>query len=102
MGFTILLQRLSVFVDVLRRNPRKLMLVPRYVQRMLREGPDETLRRLRRITDPRRFSVDYEAWRAEFGTTAAEKVSMSDWAQALVDPPIIAAQIVWPYSGGPR
>jgi glycosyltransferase involved in cell wall biosynthesis len=66
------------------------MLVPRYVQRMLREGPDETLRRLRRITDPRRFSVDYEAWRAEFGTTAAEKAAMADWAQALVDPPIIA------------
>lgn len=102
MKFSVLLHRLRVLGQVLRKDPQAVLRAPRFLKRMLREGPDETLARLRRISDPRRFSVDYEAWRAEFGTTAAEKVSMSDWAQALVDPPIIAAQIVWPYSGGPR
>jgi glycosyltransferase involved in cell wall biosynthesis len=45
------------------------------------------------MSDPLRFSAgyeDYEAWCAEFGTTAEEKTVMAAWAQVLPEPPQIA------------
>ena len=90
MKFRTLLRRLRTSVQVLRGDPGVVLRAPRFVWRTLREGPRASLDRLRRISDPLRFSVDYEAWRAEFGTTAQEKAAMAAWAQALPEPPPIA------------
>jgi glycosyltransferase involved in cell wall biosynthesis len=90
MKFRTLLRRLRTSAQVLRGDPGVLLRAPRFVWRTLKEGPRASLDRLRRISDPLRFSVDYEAWRAEFGTTAAEKQAMAAWAEALPQPVQIA------------
>lgn len=90
MKFRTLLRRLRTSAQVLRGDPGVVLRAPRFVWRTLKEGPRASLDRLRRISDPLRFSVDYEAWRAEFGTTAEERAAMVAWAQALPAPPQIA------------
>ncbi|WP_010312499.1 glycosyltransferase family 2 protein [Synechococcus sp. CB0101] len=90
MKFRTLLRRLRTSAQVLRGDPGVLLRAPRFVWRTLKEGPRASLDRLRRISDPLRFSVDYEAWRAEFGTTAEEKQAMAAWAEALPQPVPIA------------
>ena len=90
MKVRTLLRRLRTSAQVLRGDPGVVLRAPRFVWRTLKEGPRASLDRLRRISDPLRFSVDYEAWRAEFGTTVAEKAAMAAWAQALPEPPRIA------------
>ena len=90
MKLSTLLRRLRTSAQVLRGDPGVVLRAPRFVLRSLREGPRASLDRLRRISDPLRFSVDYEAWLSAFATTAEEKVAMAAWAQALPDPPRIA------------
>ena len=90
MNVRTLLRRLRTSVQVLRGDPGVVLRAPRFVWSTLKEGPRASLDRLRRISDPLRFSVDYEAWRAEFGTTAEEKAAMAAWVQELPDAPQIA------------
>jgi glycosyltransferase involved in cell wall biosynthesis len=90
MKLRTLLRRLRTSAQVLRGDPGVVLRAPRFVWRTLKEGPRASLDRLRRISDPLRFSVDYEAWRAEFGTTAEEKQAMAAWAEALPNPVPIA------------
>ena len=90
MKFRTLLRRLRTSAQVLRGDPGVMLRAPRFMWRTLKEGPRASLDRLRRISDPLRFSVDYEAWRAEFGTTAEEKQAMAAWAEALPRPVPIA------------
>ena len=90
MKVRTLLRRLRTSAQVLRGDPGVVLRAPRFLWRTLKEGPRASLDRLRRISDPLRFSVDYEAWRAEFGTTAEEKAAMAAWAQELPDAPQIA------------
>lgn len=90
MVIRTLLRRLRTAILVLRGDPGVVVRAPRFVRRTLREGPRASLDRLRRITDPLRFSVDYEVWRAKYGTTAKEKQAMAAWAEALPQPVRIA------------
>ena len=90
MKLRTLLRRLRTSAQVLRGDPGVVLRAPRFVWRTLKEGPRASLDRLRRISDPLRFSVDYEAWRAEFGTTPEEKQAMAAWAEALPQPVPIA------------
>lgn len=90
MKIKALLGRLRTSAQVLRRDPGLVLRVPRFLRRSLREGPRASLDRLRRISAPLRFSVNYEAWRFEFCSTDAEKAAMAAWAQALPEPPLIA------------
>jgi hypothetical protein len=99
MKIKALLRRLRTSAQAWRREPGLLLRAPHFFWRSLREGPQATLDRLRRISDPRRFSVDYEAWRAEFGTTAEEKQAMAAWAEALPQPVPIAVLEVRPAAG---
>ena len=85
-----LLRRLRTSAQVLRGDPGVVLRLPRFVWRTLKEGPRASLDRLRRLSDPLRFSVDYEAWLAEFGTTDLEKEAMQAWAVALAEPAQIA------------
>ena len=70
MKLSTLLRRLRTSAQVLRGDPGVVLRAPRFVLRSLREGPRASLDRLRRISDPLRFSVDYEAWLSAFATTA--------------------------------
>ena len=85
-----LLRRLRTSAQVLRGDPGVVLRLPRFVWQTLRAGPRASLDRLRRLSDPLRFSVDYEAWLAEFGTTDLEKEAMQAWAVALAEPAQIA------------
>ena len=78
-----LLRRLRTSSQVLRREPGVVLRLPRFFWRTFKEGPRASLDRLRRLSDPLRFSVDYEAWLSEFGTTDLEKGAMQAWAEAL-------------------
>jgi glycosyltransferase involved in cell wall biosynthesis len=90
MKLRTLLRRLHTSTQLLRSDPRLVLRVPRFVWRSFKEGPRASLDRLRRMSHPLRFSVQYEAWRQEFGTTVKEKGAMAAWAQELQDPPQIA------------
>jgi GT2 family glycosyltransferase len=90
MKLRTLLRRLRTSAQVLRGDPGVVLRAPRFVWRSLNEGPGASLDRLRRISDPLRFSVDYEAWRAQFGNTADEKAAMAAWAETLPQPVRIA------------
>ena len=93
MKLRSLISRLRTSVQVLRGSPGVVLRLPRFVFRAFKEGPRASLIRLRRLSDPLRFSVtyeDYEAWLAEFGTTELEKDAMQVWAEALPEPVQIA------------
>ena len=93
MTFHALLRRMLTSVQVIRREPVVLFRTPRFVWRAINEGPRLTLRRIKYITDPFRFSsssLNYQAWRDKFGTTDQEKAAMTAWAEALHEPLVIA------------
>ena len=90
MNVRSLIRRLRTSVQVLRGDPEVVLRVPRFAWQTFKEGPRASLERLRRLSDPLRFSVDYEAWLSEFGTTELEKVAMQVWAQELPEPAQIA------------
>ena len=69
-------RRLRTSAQVLLRDPGIVLRLPRFVWRTFKEGPRASLDLLRRLSDPLRFSHDYEAWLAEFGTTELEKEAM--------------------------
>ena len=66
MKFRSLIRRLRTSVQVLGGDPGVLLRLPQFVWRSLKEGPRASLNRIRRISDPLRFSVDYESWLAAF------------------------------------
>ena len=90
MNVRSLIRRLRTSVQVLRGDPEVVLRVPRFAWQTFKEGPRASLERLRRLSDPLRFSVDYEAWLSQFGTTELEKVAMQVWAQELPEPAQIA------------
>lgn len=88
-----LLRRLFTSARVIQREPGVLFRMPRFVWRGIKEGPRSSLHRLRRVTDPFRFSSSseyYQDWRDQFGTTDQEKAAMAAWAEALQEPVVIA------------
>lgn len=86
-----LLRRLRTTVTVLASDPEVLLRLPRFAWRSVQEGPRASWKRLRQITHPERFSLNYEAWLAEYHTpTAAELQAMQRWAEQLQAPPCIA------------
>ena len=90
MKFRPLVRRLRTSAQVLRGDPGVLLRLPRFVWRTLKDGPRASLDRMRRISDPLRFSVAYESWLAAYGTTPAEKQAMQVWAESLSAPQQIA------------
>ena len=93
MKVQALLRRLFTSARVIRREPDVLFRAPRFVWRLLKEGPRVSLDELRRITDPFRFSsssANYQDWRDQFGTTDQEKVAMAAWSESLQEPVVIA------------
>ena len=88
-----LIRRLRTSAQVLRGDPGVVLRLPRFVWRTLKDGPRASLDRLRRLSDPLRFSVDYEAWLAEFGITESEIEAMQAWAESLAEPAQIAVLI---------
>ena len=90
MNIRSLFRRLRTTVQVLRGDPGVVLRVPQFVCQTLKQGPRASLNRLRRLSDPLRFTVDYEDWLAEFGTTEAEKEAMHSWAESLLEPVRIA------------
>ena len=90
MRFRTLLRRLRTSAQVLRGDRGVVLRLPRFVWRTLKDGPRASLARLRRISDPLRFSVEYEAWCAEYEPTEAERLAMQAWAAALPQPVRIA------------
>ena len=89
MNVRSLFRRLRTSVRVLRGDPGVVLRLPQFVWQTLKQGPRASLDRLRRLSDPLRFSY-YEAWLAEFGTTEAEKEAMQAWAESLLEPVRIA------------
>ena len=91
MKLRSMLRRLGTSAQLLRREPQALLRFPRFVGRMLQEGPAETLMRLRQLSDPLRFVQNYPLWlEREHNPTAEELVSMRDWAEGLAQPPLIS------------
>ena len=88
-----LLSRMLTSARVFRREPDVLVRAPRFIWRAIKEGPRLSLHRLRRITDPLRFtasSPNYQAWRDQFRTTDQERAAMAAWAEALQEPVVIS------------
>ena len=91
MKLRSMLRRLGTSAQLLRREPQALLRIPRFVGRMLQEGPAETLMRLRQLSDPLRFVQNYPLWlEREHNPTAQELVSMRGWAEGLAQPPLIS------------
>ena len=91
MKLRSMLRRLSTSAQLLHREPQTLLRIPRFVGRMLQEGPAETLMRLRQLSDPLRFVQNYPQWlEREHNPTAQELVSMRAWAEGLAKPPLIS------------
>lgn len=83
--------RLGTSAQLIKREPQVLLRLPRFLSRMLGEGPAETLIRLRQLSDPLRFVPNYPLWlEREHNPTEEEQASMRAWAQALVQPPLIS------------
>ena len=89
MNVRSLFRRMRTSAQVLRGDPGVVLRLPQFVWQTLKQGPRASLDRLRRLSDPLRFSY-YEAWLAEFGTTEAEKEAMQAWAESLLEPVRIA------------
>lgn len=91
MKLRSMLRRLSTSAQLLHREPQALLRIPRFVRRMLQEGPAETLMRLRQLSDPLRFVQNYPQWlEREHNPTAEEQGSMRAWAEGLAQPPLIS------------
>ena len=91
MKISSLVLRLRTSAQVLGAEPSAVLRLPRFLWRAFREGPRASLNRLRQLSDPLRFAVDYKAWLEAFHTpTAEERVAMRTWASALDQPPRIA------------
>ena len=90
MTIRILSNRLGSFAQVLSVYPSLVRRGSRFAWRALKEGPRASFDRMRVVINRLRLSLDYRAWRAEFGTTAEEKRAMRAWAQALPNPNQIA------------
>lgn len=86
-----LLGRLRTSAQVLRSDPKTVLRLPRFLWRAVREGPRASVNRLRQLSDPLRFAVDYQTWLEAFHTPSPEERSaMQSWALCLDQPPRIA------------
>lgn len=86
-----LLRRLSTSFEVVRRDPQAMLRLPGFALRMMREGPVETLARLRQISDPWRFIQNYQVWlEGHHDPSHEELAAMVAWAEGLKQPPLIS------------
>lgn len=91
MKVRTLLRRLRTSAQALKNDPQALLRVPAFALRMLREGPEETLARIRQISDPWRFVQNYPNWLVRHhDATPDELASMAAWANGLDNPPLIS------------
>ena len=91
MKLLSLARRTRTVAHLLRHYPRLLLRLPFFLQRMFAEGPLDTLRRLRDLSDPLRIAQDYATWLTrQHDSTPAELERMVAWAKTLDSPPVIS------------
>ena len=91
MKLLSLARRTRTVAHLLRHYPRLLLRLPLFVQRMFAEGPWDTLRRLRDLSDPLRIAQDYGTWLTrQHDPSPAELEGMVAWAKTLDSPPVIS------------
>ena len=91
MKLLSLARRIRIVAHLLRHYPHLLLRLPFFVRRMVAEGPADTLRRFRELSDPQRIAQDYATWLTrQHDPTPAELEEMVDWAKTLVSPPLIS------------
>lgn len=91
MKFRTLLRRLRTSLQAVRNDPQAMLRLPSFGLRMLREGPVETLARLRQISDPWRFVQNYPNWLERHHDPSPEELAaMVVWAKGLKQPPLIS------------
>ena len=82
MKLLSLARRTRTVAHLLRHYPRLLLRLPLFVQRMFAEGPWDTLRRLRDLSDPLRIAQDYGTWLTR--RVGQLNWRMVAWAKTLV------------------